>query len=126
MKHSVQHDLDIPTSKKATNKAIEAYQERFAKYEPKLTWNTDTKAALAFTVKGMSVTGEIELRAGAIDVDISMPIDAARTTRYPASNTVDSVCARWLAHSTSARRPSCARPSLSSQAAASMPPHTGG
>jgi len=96
MKHTVQHDLDIPTSKKATNKAIEAYQERFAKYEPKLTWNTDTKAALAFTVKGMSVTGDIELKPGAIDVDIDVPF-LLKPFKSAALEVIEKEIQKWVA-----------------------------
>ena len=57
MKHTVSHDLGQERAKKVTESALTTYAEKFAKYSPKTTWTSPSRAQISFSVKGMSLTG---------------------------------------------------------------------
>ena len=95
MKHLVTHDLDADLAKRATEKAIESYSERFAKYEPTVNWSSDAKAHLRFKVKGFSIKGEIELRPGVIDIDMDVPF-ALRLFKKQAIQVVEKSIRKWI------------------------------
>ena len=69
MKHQIAHDLDMGLAKEAAVRAFEAYQQRFADYQPKLVWNSERDARIDFTVKGMKLSGSL----GTAEVDRSRP-----------------------------------------------------
>lgn len=73
MKHSVPHDLDPALARRATEKAFEAYAERFASYSPTATWATDRRCEVGFTVKGFSLKGAIEIEPTEILMDLDVP-----------------------------------------------------
>ena len=73
MKHKVSHGLDIELAKKATDAALASYKERFAEYKTSYSWVTDTKATISFTVKGASLTGDLEVNGSSIDIDLKVP-----------------------------------------------------
>ena len=73
MKHIVKHDLDLATAKKVTEKAFESYAERFADYSPTATWKSDTRCDVGFTVKGVGLSGVLELADGEIQMDLDVP-----------------------------------------------------
>lgn len=74
MKHRVSHDLELALARRVARKALEGYIERFAKYQPSLTWQGEDRAELAFSVLGTSVTGVAELSEGAIDIEFNVPL----------------------------------------------------
>jgi hypothetical protein len=73
MKHSVPHDLGQERAKQVTEKALSTYAEKFSKYNPKTTWTGPNKAQISFSVKGMSLSGSVEVRDKAIDLDLDVP-----------------------------------------------------
>ena len=73
MKHSIPHDLDLATAKNVTDKAFESYKAKFAEYNPTMTWTSATKAQAGFSVKGMNLKGEFELRPKDITIDLDVP-----------------------------------------------------
>ena len=73
MKHSVSHDLGQERAKQAAEAAIKSYGEKFAKYRPQTRWVTPNRAEIAFTVKGIHLSGSIEVRERAIDLDMDVP-----------------------------------------------------
>jgi hypothetical protein len=73
MKHSVPHDLGSERAKKAADAALAAYSQKFAKYDPRVNWATPTRADIAFTVKGMSLKGVLEVLPNAIELDLDVP-----------------------------------------------------
>jgi hypothetical protein len=73
MKHVVPHDLDPAQAKKAAEAALAAYAERFAKYQPKATWVSPTRATISFQVKGMTLQGALELQAKSFEMDLEVP-----------------------------------------------------
>jgi hypothetical protein len=55
MQHIIEHDLSPELAKKAAEKAAEHYTQKWAKYDAKTTWTSDTHAEITFHVKGVSV-----------------------------------------------------------------------
>ncbi|WP_437295731.1 polyhydroxyalkanoic acid system family protein [Sorangium sp. So ce426] len=74
MKHTIEHDLSDSEAKLATERAIAQYRERYAEYEPFLVWRDAKRAELGFSVKGVKLKGSMELRPGAVDVDLDVPL----------------------------------------------------
>lgn len=74
MKHTIEHDLNDSEAKLATERAIAQYRERYAQYEPFLVWRDARRAELGFSVKGVKLKGSMELRPGAVDVDLDVPL----------------------------------------------------
>lgn len=72
-KQIIKHDLDVPTAKKATEKAFAGYKERFAEYNPTADWVTDTRAEIGFSAKGMKLDGAVELHPGEIHLELDVP-----------------------------------------------------
>ncbi len=61
MRHVVKHGLDKDLAKRATLKAWESYQTRFAKYSPQATWVTNDRADVTFSVKGVTLKGALDI-----------------------------------------------------------------
>ncbi|WP_437796208.1 polyhydroxyalkanoic acid system family protein [Sorangium sp. So ce693] len=74
MKHTIEHDLSDSEAKLATERAIAQYRERYAEYDPFLVWRDARRAELGFSVKGVKLKGSMELRPGAVDVDLDVPL----------------------------------------------------
>ena len=74
MKHTIEHDLNDSEAKLATERAIAQYRERYAEYDPFLVWRDARRAELGFSVKGVKLKGSMELRPGAVDVDLDVPL----------------------------------------------------
>jgi hypothetical protein len=73
MKHTIAHDLDLATAKKAVDKAWESYQHRFAEYNPSLNWQRDTYADVGFSVKGVSLKGSMEVAPRELILSLDVP-----------------------------------------------------
>lgn len=95
MKHSIPHELDIDLARKATDRAIAEYSQRFAKYNPQFNWVDDRHGKLAFTAKGLTLTGEVELKEGAIDVDLDVPF-MLKPFRKKALDVVEGQVREWV------------------------------
>ena len=73
MKHLVQHDLGQERAKKVAEAAIQSYEEKFAKYSPKASWVTPSRAAISFSVKGMTLSGFLDVQPSSIEMDLDVP-----------------------------------------------------
>ena len=73
MKHVMPHDLPPELAKKAAEKAFDAYRERFAKYDPTLTWVSETQAEATFSAKGIILVGNMYLRPTEIAFELDVP-----------------------------------------------------
>jgi len=73
MKHSVSHDLGQERAKQAAEAAIAAYGQKFAKYRPETRWTSDNRATISFSIKGMTLSGSLEVQAKSIDLDLEVP-----------------------------------------------------
>lgn len=73
MKHVVHHDLGQERARKVAEAAFRTYSEKFAKYSPKASWVSPQKAEIGFTVKGMTLSGSIEVLEKTIEMDLDVP-----------------------------------------------------
>jgi hypothetical protein len=74
MKHTIDTGIDRPLSKKAIEKAMDAYKARFAEYQPRFDWTADDRGEFSFNAKGIKLHGNIVVRDRAVDVDMHVPL----------------------------------------------------
>jgi hypothetical protein len=73
MKHAVSHDLGQERARQVAEAALAAYTQKFAKYSPRTVWISPTKADISFSVKGMTLKGELEVLPTTIEMDLDVP-----------------------------------------------------
>lgn len=73
MKHSVPHSLGRDTARTVAHKAFETYAARFAEYSPQTNWKSDDAAEISFSVKGMTLKGEVAVQESSIDIKMDVP-----------------------------------------------------
>lgn len=95
MKHEIHHGLEPDQAKKAIDKAMEAYSERFAEYNPRFNWVSDQKGELGFKAKGVSVDGTIEVAGPKILVDLQVPF-LLRVFKGKAMDVIDREVKKWV------------------------------
>lgn len=95
MKHTIEHSLPIELAKKATTKAFEAYAERFAKFKPTADWKTDYEASVGFEAKGVKLGGDLTLREGAVDLEMSVPF-VFKPFRTRALEIIEAEIRKWI------------------------------
>lgn len=96
MKHTVSHDLGQERAKKVTEAALSTYAEKFAKYNPKTTWTSPSRAQIAFNVKGMNLNGSVEVRDKSIELDLDVPF-LLRPFQGQALSVIEGEIKSWLA-----------------------------
>lgn len=74
MRHSIAHDLGKERARKAVLAAFESYRARFARYDPNASWKTQDQAAVAFTAKGITLRGAVEIREASVELDLDIPL----------------------------------------------------
>ncbi|WP_437962546.1 polyhydroxyalkanoic acid system family protein (plasmid) [Sorangium sp. So ce119] len=95
MKHTVHHDLNDDEAKTAVLRALARYRDRYAEYSPSMLWSDDRSADLGFSFKGYKVTGRLELRPSAVDLDVDVPL-ALRMFKRMAIAAIDEEVRRYL------------------------------
>lgn len=73
MKQSISHSLDLEKAKLVAKKAVEAYQERFAKYNFAPRWQGDDRVEFDFSVKGKRLEGAMQVRPQSLDFELEVP-----------------------------------------------------
>jgi putative polyhydroxyalkanoic acid system protein len=73
MKHTIEHDLDLATAKKVTDRAFAEYGSRYPDYEPTLSWTNDRRANVSLNAKGVKLKGEMLIAEGSISLDLDVP-----------------------------------------------------
>ena len=73
MRQRVRHDLAPELARRVAEGAFASYAARYAKYHPKLAWQSATLATASFHAKGITVGGTIELEPGAIAFELEVP-----------------------------------------------------
>src|SRR5882724_10113684 len=91
MKHSVPHDLGQERAKKVAESALSTY----ANYNATVTWNNPNRAELSFRVKGMSISGTVEVLDRSIDLDIEVPF-LLRPFKSQALGVIDGEINEWI------------------------------
>ena len=96
MKHQIAHELDSNLAKEAAVRAFEAYQQRFAKYNPTMHWDSERTARIGFSVKGMKLEGSIDILPRAIELDLDVPF-LFRPFKSKAIDVIEREVRTWLA-----------------------------
>ena len=73
MKHAVPHELGHDLAKKVAEAAFASYARKFEKYNPQANWVSPNRANISFSVKGMTLTGTLEVSATTIEMDLDVP-----------------------------------------------------
>ncbi len=91
----MEHDLAPEVARKVAEKAFDAYREKYADYNPTLTWVNDSKAQASFKAKGVTLKGEIELLPTAISFDLDVPFLLKMFKKKP-YEVMDRELRRWV------------------------------
>ena len=73
MKHSIAHELDVASARRAVDSAFEVYRERFEQCSPCMEWTTQTQAKISFSTMGVRLEGSVALVPGKIDMELRFP-----------------------------------------------------
>ena len=95
MKHSVPHDLDLERARVVTDKALDAYKERFAEFNPTVSWQGDRHAEVQFKAKGVTLLGKFELEDDRINIDMQVPM-LLRMFQKKAVDVVEREIKKWI------------------------------
>ncbi len=95
MKHSVPHDLGQERAKKVAESALAAYSQKYANYSPKVSWRGPNQADISFKVKGMALSGSLEVLDKSIDLDIDVPF-LLRPFKSQALGVIETEINEWI------------------------------
>jgi hypothetical protein len=95
MKHVVSHDLGQEKAKKVADAAIASYSERFKQYSPQAKWVNDKRAEISFNVKGMSLSGTVDVNPSTIEMDLDVPF-LLRPFKGTAMGVIEEEMQKWL------------------------------
>jgi hypothetical protein len=95
MKHAVPHDLGQARAKKVAESALASYAEKFQKYEPRVSWIGPQKAQISFNVKGMKLSGAVEVLERSIDLDLDVPF-LLRPFKSQAIHVIEGEIKDWI------------------------------
>ena len=95
MKKSIPHSLDVEKAKLVVKKAIEAYQERFAKYDFSPTWVGDDRVDFGFSVKGKRLEGSMSVQPRSLDFELDVPF-IFRAFSVKATAIIEDEVQRWV------------------------------
>lgn len=73
MKHTIEHDLNMTTAKKVTDRAFAEYGSRYPDYQPTLSWIDDRRADVSFSAKGIHLGGKMAIDEKSISLDLDVP-----------------------------------------------------
>jgi hypothetical protein len=96
MKGSIQHDLTPEQLRLAVKKFAEAYEQRFAQYNATASWVGEDKVEVRFKVKGVGLTGQLELLPREIAMDMKVPLPL-QLFRAKALKAIEEEVRPWLA-----------------------------
>ena len=92
----IKHSLSDEDARAAAEDAFKHYGERYAHYHPTVIWESERRARLGFDVKGMHMSGLVELVPGAVEIDLDVPL-ALRMFKGMAVKIVEGEMRRFLA-----------------------------
>ena len=97
MQHIIKHDLSPELAKKAADKAAEHYTQKWAKYDARTTWTSDTHAEITFHVKGVSVAATVDMQPGQVVIDMNKVPLLLRPFKNMALDVVQKTMEKWIA-----------------------------
>lgn len=95
MKHTITTGLGLADSKRAIEKAMDAYRTRFHDYQPRFEWKTNNAGEFGFNAKGVKLGGTIVVHDHKIDVDMEVPF-LFRIFQGKAMEVVTEEVQRWV------------------------------
>jgi hypothetical protein len=95
MQHAVPHDLGLAKAKVVADAAFDSYKRKLAKYRPETQWVTDRRASIAFTVKGFTLHGALEVKEHSIDMELDVPF-ILRPFRGKALSLIEREIRAWI------------------------------
>jgi hypothetical protein len=93
--HTVPHKVGRELAKKATVAAMDSYATKYGAYSPITTWTGDYTATVAFSVKGLSMDGKIEVRDKEIALELDVPF-LLRPFRAKALSIIEREIGVWM------------------------------
>ena len=96
MKHSVSHSLGLEKARKVAKAALDSYAQKFSEYNPVTKWKSEDKAEIGFTVKGMSLSGAVQVAERAIDLDLDVPF-MLKPFKGKAIAVIEGEIKKWIA-----------------------------
>lgn len=73
MKQSVTHHLSKDGALSIATDALKSYEKQYVEFQPRIRWLTRYEAEISFNVKGMKLTGSIEIDAHKIWLNMDVP-----------------------------------------------------
>ena len=95
MRHLIKHDLSPEQLRLAVNKFAETYCERYQQYQTTAEWVSDQRVEVRFVVKGVRLSGTLELMPRDIGVDMEVPL-LFRLFKGTAIKTIEETVQPWL------------------------------
>ena len=95
MKHVVPHDLSTEDARRAADAAIAAYTQRFAEFNPTARWTNDKEAEIAFSAKGVTLKGVLELVHDGIAFTLDVPF-VFKFIQKKAIKVIEEEVRRWV------------------------------
>ena len=95
MKHQVPHALGQEKAKQVAIQALSSYQKKFAEYAPRVDWTSDSHANIGFSVKGLKLSGAIEVFADTFALDLDVPF-ILRPFRGKALAVIEEEIRSWI------------------------------
>ena len=95
MRHSIKHDLTRDQLKAAVTKFAEVYCQRYQEYDTQTAWLADDKVEVRFKVKGIKLSGVLELLPQELAIDMKVPF-ALSLFRGRAIKTIEETVSPWL------------------------------
>lgn len=96
MKKTFEHGLSKERAKKVTQKAIDAYAEKFADYNPQANWVTDDRAEVSFSAKGVTLEGSFQLTDSDIVMEMDIPF-LLKPFKGKAVDVIEKEIDKWVA-----------------------------
>jgi hypothetical protein len=95
LRHSVKHQLSPEQLRLAVRKFAEEYCERFREYATVAEWLNEDKVEVRFKVKGIKLSGTLELLPGEIGITMDVPF-AFNLFRSRAVRAIEDEVRPWL------------------------------
>jgi hypothetical protein len=95
MKHQVPHALGQEKAKQVAIQALKSYQRKFSEYDPRVDWTSESHANIGFSVKGLKLSGAIEVFADNFALDLEVPF-ILRPFRGKALAVIEEEIKSWI------------------------------
>ncbi len=96
MKQVIRHDATQEQARQAIDTAAQVYCRKFPQYQPRSTWVDNHCMEVSFTVKGMKLEADIELKGDRIEMEMDVPF-LFLPIRGQAMKIIESEIRKWLA-----------------------------